>query len=53
MRRELGIDHAIAAIAKRQGGTVARRQLAALGLSASAIDRRIRAGRLHVLHRGV
>jgi hypothetical protein len=52
MRRELGIDHAIAAIADRQGGVIARRQLDALGLSASAIDRRLRAGRLQRLHRG-
>jgi hypothetical protein len=53
MRRQLGIDHAIAAVANRQGGTIARRQLDALEMSASAIDRRIRAGRLHPLHRGV
>ena len=53
MRRELGIDHRIAAVAGRQGGTIARGQLVALGLSHSAIDRRIRAGRLHPLHRGV
>jgi hypothetical protein len=53
MRRQLGIDHEIAAVAERQGGTIARRQLVAVGLSPSAIDRRIRAGRLHPLHRGV
>lgn len=53
MRRELATDEAIAAIADRQGGTVARIQLIALGLSASAIDRRLRCGRLHLLHRGV
>jgi len=53
MRRELVIDQEIAALAGRQGGVTARRQLVALGLSASAIDRRVRAGRLHVLHRGV
>jgi Transcriptional regulator, AbiEi antitoxin/Protein of unknown function (DUF559) len=53
MRRELATDHAIAAFAERQGGVIARGQLVALGLSGSAIDRRQRAGRLHVLHRGV
>jgi hypothetical protein len=46
-------DAAIAALADDQYGVVARRQLAALGLQMSAIDRRIRAGRLHRLHRGV
>ncbi|HKH18249.1 MAG TPA: type IV toxin-antitoxin system AbiEi family antitoxin domain-containing protein [Solirubrobacteraceae bacterium] len=53
MRRELAPDAAIAAIADRQGGVIARGQLVALGLSASAVDRRMRARRLHVLHRGV
>jgi Transcriptional regulator, AbiEi antitoxin/Protein of unknown function (DUF559) len=47
------MDHRIAELARRQGGVVGRRQLEALGLSASAIDRRVRAGRLHLLHRGV
>jgi hypothetical protein len=53
MRRELVKDHPIAAIADRQGGVIARAQLAALGLSGAAIDRRVQAGRLHVVHRGV
>jgi very-short-patch-repair endonuclease len=56
MRRELldrPIDHAIAALAERQHGAVARHQLLALGLHPRAIDRRIAAGRLHVLYRGV
>jgi very-short-patch-repair endonuclease len=53
MRRELATDHAIAVIADRQGGTIARAQLTAVGLSAQAIDRRLRTGRLHPLHRGV
>jgi very-short-patch-repair endonuclease len=53
MRRQLDIDHAIAALATRQAGVVARIQLLRLGLSASAIDRRLRAGRLHPIHRGV
>jgi hypothetical protein len=53
MRRELVTDHEIAAVADRQGGVIARAQLTALGLSASAIDRRVGGGRLHLLHRGV
>lgn len=53
MRRELVIDQAIAALAGGQGGVVARPQLVALGLSGSGVDRRLRAGRLHPLHRGV
>ena len=43
----------IAAIAERQGGVIGRGQLVGLGLSASAIDRRVQCGRLHLLHRGV
>jgi predicted transcriptional regulator of viral defense system len=46
-------DRAVAELASRQFGVVARRQLVALGLSRSAIDRRVAAGRLHPLHRGV
>jgi very-short-patch-repair endonuclease len=46
-------DGGIAALAGRQHGVVARRQLRALGLSEQAIERRLRAGRLHLLHRGV
>ena len=53
MRREVATHHEIAAIAGRQGGVIARGQLGALGLSASAIDRMLRGGRLHLLHRGV
>jgi hypothetical protein len=53
MRRELVADHAVAAIADRQGGVISRTQLVALGFSAAAIDRRVRAGRLHLLYRGV
>jgi hypothetical protein len=48
-----GIDAAIAALAECQNGIVIRAQLLALGLSSNAIDRRIAAGRLHVLHPGV
>src|SRR4051812_25632030 len=46
-------DAAVAALAGRQHGVVARRQLAALGLRSAAIDRRVAAGRLHPIHRGV
>src|SRR4051794_14421188 len=53
MRRQPAPDLIIAAIAERQGGVVARAQLIARGLSAQAIDRRVRAGRLHILYRGV
>jgi hypothetical protein len=53
MRRQIDTDHAIAAIATRQAGVIARIQLLRLGLSPGAIDRRVRAGRLHPIHRGV
>lgn len=53
MRGQPTPDHAIAALAGGQGGVVARRQLLALGLSPDAVERRIRAGRLHPIHRGV
>jgi predicted transcriptional regulator of viral defense system len=53
MRDHGARDQAVAALAGRQAGVVSHRQLAALGLTASAIDRRIRAGRLHPIHRGV
>lgn len=53
MRTQLDIDVRIAAVAERQGGVVARVQLLALGLSRDAIGRRVRAGRLHIVHRGV
>ena len=43
----------LAARASRQHGVVSRTQLAAIGLSADAIDRRITGGLLHPLHRGV
>lgn len=39
--------------AERQYGVVARRQLLAAGLSPKAVEHRLRAGRLIVLHRGV
>jgi predicted transcriptional regulator of viral defense system len=47
------LDAAVAQAARRQYGVVTRAQLRSLGLSADAIDRRVAAGRLHRLHRGV
>ena len=47
------MDRAIAARAGAQHGVIARDQLAGLGLSPDAIDRRVALGRLHVVHRGV
>jgi predicted transcriptional regulator of viral defense system len=47
------VDAAIAALATRQHGVVEYRQLLALGLSRQSIDHRVRAGRLHRIHRGV
>ena len=53
MRDQPVPDHAIAALAERQGGVVEHTQLLALGLSRAAIHRRVRAGRLHARFRGV
>jgi predicted transcriptional regulator of viral defense system len=53
MRGEAATDRAIAAIARAQHGVVARRQLVTFGFGQAAIDRRVAAGRLHRLHRGV
>jgi very-short-patch-repair endonuclease len=47
------VDRAVAALAERQHGVVARRQLGKLGLGAGAIRHRLAAGRLHRVHRGV
>jgi Transcriptional regulator, AbiEi antitoxin/AbiEi antitoxin C-terminal domain/Protein of unknown function (DUF559) len=47
------IDGAVAGLACDQHGVVSRRQLRGLGLSDDAVDRRVAAGRLHRLHRGV
>jgi REase_MTES_1575/Transcriptional regulator, AbiEi antitoxin len=47
------VDRRIAAIAARQHGVVARTQLRQLGLKETAIARRLEAGRLHPVHRGV
>jgi hypothetical protein len=46
-------DAALAALAARQHGVVATRQLVALGITQQAVSLRARAGRLHRLHRGV
>jgi len=43
----------MAGLAGRQYGVVSRAQLVEIGMSRSAIDRRIRTGRLHLLHPGV
>jgi very-short-patch-repair endonuclease len=47
-------DHeAIARLATRQGGVVARKQLIARGISEPAIDYRVATGRLRVVQRGI
>src|SRR5215217_1526238 len=48
-----GRDEGIARIAARQAGAISHEQLRAAGLSASAIKRWLKQGRLHPLHRGV
>ncbi len=52
-RRVRRVERAIAAVAGRQYGTITRDQLRCLGLSDDAINRRLAAGRLHLIHRGV
>jgi very-short-patch-repair endonuclease len=47
------VDRAVAALTVRQYGVIARWQLRELGVSDRGIDRRVAAGRLHRLHRGV
>jgi hypothetical protein len=51
--RPRAVDAEVAQVARAQHGVVARRQLRALGLGEDAIDDRLRAGRLHRVHRGV
>jgi hypothetical protein len=46
-------DHRIARIATRQHGVITTTQLAAVGIDKFAINKRVRAGRLHRLYRGV
>lgn len=48
-----GIDRAISVLAAGQQGAVARWQLLKLGVSATGIQRRVQAGRLHVVFLGV
>jgi len=47
------LDWEVSSLAGRQYGVVSRTQLLGLGLTESAIQRRIRSGRLHRLHAGV
>jgi very-short-patch-repair endonuclease len=47
------LDGAIAAIASQQHGVISSLQLVTLGLTRSAVANRVRAGRLHPVHRGV
>lgn len=49
----LPCDATVAALASAQHGVVSRTQLIELGFEPGAIGRRLRAGRLHQLHRGV
>jgi Transcriptional regulator, AbiEi antitoxin/Protein of unknown function (DUF559) len=53
MRPQSAPDRVIAGLAARQDGVVSHEQLLRLGLTPQAVERRVRAGRLHVLHRGV
>jgi very-short-patch-repair endonuclease len=46
-------DAAIAGVATRQHGVVTANQLAGAGLSPAGVTRRLTAGRLHRIHRGV
>jgi very-short-patch-repair endonuclease len=48
-----GVDVVIAEVAAGQYGVVAQRQLLDVGLGEDAIQHRLIAGRLHLLHRGV
>jgi Protein of unknown function (DUF559) len=52
VERELR-ERELAALAKRQHGVVARRQLTALGIGDGAIKARLRLGQLQGIHRGV
>src|SRR6266487_5367482 len=51
-RTPRSFDRAIAELAERQHGVVARRQLIALGLGRGAIEGRIARGQLHRIHQG-
>ncbi len=47
------LDRGVARLAERQHGVVAFGQLLALGVGERSVHRRIEAGRLHAIHRGV
>ena len=47
------VDWAVAQLAATQHGVVSRAQLTGLGLSRAAVESRVRAGRLHHVHRSV
>jgi very-short-patch-repair endonuclease len=51
--RKVPMDQAVAELARRQHGVVARAQLVALGLSRTEIGGRVKRGWLHRVHRGV
>jgi len=53
LQQTRGIDAAVGKLAGRQHGVVGKAQVETLGLSADAIKRRLRSGRLHPLDRGV
>jgi hypothetical protein len=53
MRHQHDTDRAMAELATRQHGLITRTQLLALGLRPGAVARRVRARRLHPVHRGV
>jgi very-short-patch-repair endonuclease len=46
-------DPAVSVLAERQSGVVSRAQLLAAGVGQGGIERRVRRGRLHRVHRGV
>src|SRR4051794_4355981 len=50
---EVPFDRAVAGLARRQHGVVSRVQLVALGMTARAIEGRVKRGSLHAVHRGV
>ena len=52
-REDEPCDVRIARVAAEQDGAIGRAQLLAAGLTSSAIGHRLRAGRLHLVHRGV
>jgi very-short-patch-repair endonuclease len=48
-----GVDRELVALAERQHGIVARRQLIGLGISKGSFEARVRRGLLHPIHHGV